>query len=160
MDIPARLRSVSEIWKPTRRLIQEGIRDEDDEKLFEHDTDRDRRRHDRRVRTAAATASPVDFAAADGIESRHDSGRRRGYQHLVRRARRDARGSAQGIITFISGGIGVLAGNTFSAIIVDRYRQGTIIEWNQVWEVPLVVSGAMMLVFVLLFKPPPQARPS
>jgi MFS family permease len=76
--------------------------------------------------------------------------------YLDREAPPHLRGSAQGIITFISGGIGVLAGNTFSAIIVDRYRQGTIIDWTSVWEVPLAVCSVMMLAFVLLFRTPAQ----
>jgi len=79
--------------------------------------------------------------------------------YLDREAPPHLRGSAQGIITFISGGIGVLAGNTFSAIVVDRYRQGTMIDWNQVWLVPLFVCCGMMFVFILLFKPPPKAHP-
>lgn len=75
--------------------------------------------------------------------------------YLDREAPPHLRGSAQGIITFVSGGIGVLAGNMFSAAVVDRYRQGTIIDWTPVWEVPLVVCSAMMLAFALFFKPPP-----
>ena len=39
--------------------------------------------------------------------------------YLDREAPPHLRGSAQGIITFVAGGIGVLAGNTFSAEIVD-----------------------------------------
>jgi MFS family permease len=78
--------------------------------------------------------------------------------YLDREAPPHLRGSAQGIITFISGGIGVLAGNAFSAVVVDRYRQGTIIEWDKVWEVPLVVCAAMMLIFVLLFQTPKVSR--
>lgn len=78
--------------------------------------------------------------------------------YLDREAPPHLRGSAQGIITFVSGGAGVLAGNAFSAAVVDRYRQGTIIEWNKVWEVPLVVCAAMLLVFVLLFRTPKESR--
>ena len=78
--------------------------------------------------------------------------------YLDREAPPHLRGSAQGIITFISGGIGVLTGNAFSSIVVDRYRQGTIIDWNKVWEVPLVVCVGAMLVFVLLFQTPKVSR--
>jgi hypothetical protein len=78
--------------------------------------------------------------------------------YLDREAPPHLRGSAQGIITFISSGVGVLTGNAFSAIVVDRYREGTIIDWNKVWEVPLFVCAGMMLVFVLLFQPPKVSR--
>jgi hypothetical protein len=78
--------------------------------------------------------------------------------YLDREAPPHLRGSAQGIITFISGGAGVLCGNAFSAIVVDRYREGTIVDWSQVWEVPLVVCVGMMFVFVALFQPPKVSR--
>jgi len=78
--------------------------------------------------------------------------------YLDREAPPHLRGSAQGIITFISGGVGVLTGNAFSAVVVDRFRQGTIIEWSKVWEVPLVVCSAMLLLFVMLFHPPKVSR--
>ena len=78
--------------------------------------------------------------------------------YLDREAPPHLRGSAQGIITFVAGGIGVLAGNTFSSAVVDRYREGTIIDWTSVWEVPLVFCTASLAAFVVLFKPPPSRR--
>lgn len=79
--------------------------------------------------------------------------------YLDREAPPHLRGSAQGIITFIASGIGVLAGNSLSSQIVDRHREGTVIDWAPVWEVPLVVCGLLMMAFVLFFKPPPERSP-
>jgi nucleoside transporter len=63
------------------------------------------------------------------------------------------RASAQGIITFVAGGVGVWAGNTFAGLVVDHHRVGTIIDWRPVWSVPLAGSAAAMVVFMLLFRP-------
>ena len=78
--------------------------------------------------------------------------------YLDREAPPHLRGSAQGIITFVSSGIGVLVGNMFSAAVVDRYRQGTIIDWTPVWEVPLVVCSVVLVAFAVLFQPPLEKR--
>jgi MFS family permease len=75
--------------------------------------------------------------------------------YLDREAPPHLRASAQGIITFVSGGVGVWAGNAFAATVVDRYRVGTVIDWQGVWVVPLVVCSAIVLAFALLFYPPP-----
>jgi hypothetical protein len=78
--------------------------------------------------------------------------------YLDREAPPHLRGSAQGIITFVASGVGVFAGNSFSAAVVDRYRQGTVIDWSSVWEVPLVICTAAIIAFAILFKPPPEKR--
>jgi nucleoside transporter len=75
--------------------------------------------------------------------------------YLDREAPPHLRASAQGIITFVSGGVGVWAGNMFTGLVVDRYRVGAVIDWRSVWEVPLVVSSVLLVAFVVLFKPPP-----
>lgn len=76
--------------------------------------------------------------------------------YLDREAPRHLRASAQGIITFVSGGIGVWAGNTFTAWVIDRHRAGTAIDWQAVWEIPLGVGVALLVAFLILFKPPPE----
>lgn len=74
--------------------------------------------------------------------------------YLDREAPSHLRASAQGIITFISGGVGVWAGNTFAAGVVDHYRVGTTIDWHAVWLVPLAVCTAIVVAFALFFYPP------
>jgi len=78
--------------------------------------------------------------------------------YLDREAPPHLRGSAQGIITFIAGGIGVLAGNSVSAAIVDRCREGTVIDWTPVWEMPLAVCAVLVIAFLLFFRPPPERK--
>ena len=74
--------------------------------------------------------------------------------YLDREAPPHLRGSAQGIITFIAGGVGVWAGNMFTGWVVDRYRVGTAIDWTSVWEVPLAVLAVVFVAFLVLFRPP------
>jgi MFS family permease len=75
--------------------------------------------------------------------------------YLDREAPPHLRASAQGIITFVSGGVGVWVGNAFAAAVVDRHRVGTVIDWQAVWVVPLVVCSVVVLAFAFLFYPPP-----
>jgi nucleoside transporter len=79
--------------------------------------------------------------------------------YLDREAPAHLRASVQGIITFVSGGVGVWAGNTFAGLVVDHHRTGTVIDWRPVWLVPWVGSTAALVVFVLFFRPPPERKP-
>ena len=78
--------------------------------------------------------------------------------YLDREAPPHLRASAQGIITFVSGGVGVWAGNVFAGLVVDHHRAGTVIDWRPVWLVPLVgsVGGAGRVRPVLPATPGPE----
>jgi nucleoside transporter len=73
--------------------------------------------------------------------------------YLDREAPPHLRASAQGIITFVSGGVGTWVGNLFAGWVVDRYRVGTVIDWGAVWLVPLGVCVAVLAAFLVLFHP-------
>jgi MFS family permease len=75
--------------------------------------------------------------------------------YLDREAPPALRASAQGILTFASGGAGVWAGNLFAGAVVDAYRTGTVVDWPGVWAVPLVGCLAAAVIFLLFFRPPP-----
>jgi len=75
--------------------------------------------------------------------------------YLDREAPPHLRASAQGIITFVSGGVGVWAGNTFAAAVVDHYRVGTTIDWHATWLIPLGVCAVVVAAFAAFFYPPP-----
>ena len=74
--------------------------------------------------------------------------------YLDREAPPHLRASAQGIITFISGGVGVWAGNMFAGWVVDANRVGTVVDWHRVWQVPLVGCTVILLAFIAFFRPP------
>ena len=76
--------------------------------------------------------------------------------YLDREAPPHLRASAQGIITFVSGGIGVWAGNVLAGVVVDSQRTGTIIAWPAVWIVPFIGCAIVFVAFAVFFKPPPE----
>jgi len=77
-----------------------------------------------------------------------------GATYLDREAPPHLRASAQGIITFVSGGVGVWAGNLLAGAVVDRHRVGTAIDWAAVWHVPLAACVLLLVAFAALFHPP------
>jgi hypothetical protein len=78
--------------------------------------------------------------------------------YLDREAPPHLRASAQGIVTFVAGGLGPWAGNLTAAAVVDRYRDGTVIDWPGVWLVAFAGNAVLFVAFVLLFRPPEPDR--
>jgi nucleoside transporter len=76
--------------------------------------------------------------------------------YLDREAPPHLRASAQGIITFVSSGIGVWVGNMFAGRVVDRHRVGTMMDWHEIWLVPCVACAVLLVAFAALFHPPPE----
>jgi nucleoside transporter len=76
--------------------------------------------------------------------------------YLDREAPPQLRASAQGILTFVQGGLGVWVGNLVAGRVVDAHRDGPAIDWPTVWQIPLVVCTAALVVFALFFRPPPE----
>jgi MFS family permease len=74
--------------------------------------------------------------------------------YLDREAPPHLRASAQGILTFVQGGLGVWVGNLWAGHVVDAHRNGPAIDWPAVWQTPLVVCTAALVVFALWFRPP------
>lgn len=75
--------------------------------------------------------------------------------YLDREAPPHLRSSAQGIITFVAGGVGVWVGNMAAGAVVDQHRVGTSIDWQAIWQIPLGVCLALWIAFMVFFKPPP-----
>ena len=64
--------------------------------------------------------------------------------------------SAQGFITVVTYGLGMLIGSWASGIVVDHYTQvqgtETIHLWKSIWWVPAIMAVAVTVLFALLFK--------
>ncbi|HLZ91842.1 MAG TPA: hypothetical protein VKQ28_09015, partial [Candidatus Acidoferrum sp.] len=60
------------------------------------------------------------------------------------------RAAAQGLITFITYGIGMFIGSWICGRVVDRYAKslpnGVLHDWRSIWMVPAIAS-ALVLVF-------------
>ena len=68
------------------------------------------------------------------------------------------RAAAQGLLNFVTNGLGYFIGAYVSGQVVDAYRlsDGTH-DWYRIWLVPAAAAGVIMVVFALLFRPsPPQ----
>ena len=66
------------------------------------------------------------------------------------------RAAAQGLITFITYGIGMFLGSYLSGWVVDLYAKTTAAgvphEWRAIWMVPAIGSAIVLLIFLLGFR--------
>ncbi len=72
-------------------------------------------------------------------------------------APRSIQASAQGFITFITYGVGMLIGSLVSGRVVEAYQvmQGTEIaghDWRSIWIVPAAMAFVVIVLFALLFR--------
>jgi len=64
-----------------------------------------------------------------------------------------SKSAAQGFITLATYGVGMLLGSLLSGRIVDAHQvPGGLHDWSAIWLIPAAIAGAVLLVFVLLFK--------
>ncbi len=79
-----------------------------------------------------------------------------------------ARAAAQGLLTVVTYGLGMLVGSWLSGWVVDSFRdvlpQAVIHHWRMIWLVPAIFSAAVLLLFLLFFhdvmRKPVQGKPS
>jgi nucleoside transporter len=79
-----------------------------------------------------------------------------GQIYVDQKAPGNVRAAAQGFITFVTYGIGMLIGSWLSGKIVDQYATssgGTVMHnWQQIWLVPAAGAGAVLILFALFFR--------
>jgi nucleoside transporter len=80
------------------------------------------------------------------------------YLYVDRQAPPNLRASAQGMITFITLGVGMFLGNLLAGGVVENYKTGDQVEWSAVWLVPLVGSVIATILFGLFFHEPKEAK--
>ncbi|GAB2465022.1 MFS transporter [Hymenobacter qilianensis] len=69
--------------------------------------------------------------------------------------------SAQGFITLATYGVGMLIGTLLSGRIFDNYQLSEgVHDWRMIWLIPAGIAGAVVLLFLLLFKDRPQDQGS
>jgi nucleoside transporter len=71
------------------------------------------------------------------------------------------RAAAQGLLNFVTNGLGYFIGAYVSGQVVDAYRlaDGTH-DWRNIWMVPAAASAVIMVMFVALFRPSTPAPPA
>ena len=74
------------------------------------------------------------------------------------------KGAAQGLINFVTNGVGYFIGAYVSGRVVEAYRTtlpggGAGHDWRAIWIVPAVAALAIAIVFAFLFRPRTAVRP-
>ena len=72
------------------------------------------------------------------------------------------RAAAQGLIAFVTLGVGLFIGSWVSGRVVDAYSivgpNGTVThDWRSIWLVPAAGAAIILVVFAILFRPKPAA---
>jgi nucleoside transporter len=71
------------------------------------------------------------------------------------------RAAAQGLLNFVTNGLGYFIGAYVSGQVVDAYRlTGGTHDWHRIWLVPAAAAAAIMVMFALLFRPSTPSRPA
>ena len=85
-----------------------------------------------------------------------------GQIYVDRRAPADLRAAAQGLIAFVTLGVGMFIGSWASGRVVDAYSlTGGGHAWDRIWLVPAAGAAAVLVLFALLFRSAePEAQPS
>ena len=79
-----------------------------------------------------------------------------GRMYVDSRANAQIRGAAQGLHAFVTLGAGMFIGSWLSGVVGQHYTQTTgtssVHNWQAIWLIPAVLSGALAVLFALLFR--------
>ncbi|MEC7775187.1 MAG: hypothetical protein VYC32_03740, partial [Planctomycetota bacterium] len=72
-------------------------------------------------------------------------------------ARKEIRGAAQGLLVFVTLGLGLGIGSKISGWIVDYYKDPATgnHDWQAIWMWPAGMAAVVLVLFGLLFRDPP-----
>jgi nucleoside transporter len=69
------------------------------------------------------------------------------------------RAAAQGLLNFVTNGVGYFIGAFVSGRVVDAYKlTETTHQWRQIWLVPAAGAAVILVLFALAFRPGPPGR--
>jgi len=76
-----------------------------------------------------------------------------GQIYVDRKAPGDLRAAAQGLIAFVTLGVGMFIGSWASGRVVDAFAlPGGGHAWDRIWLVPAAGAAAVLLLFAVLFR--------
>jgi nucleoside transporter len=77
-----------------------------------------------------------------------------GQIYVDQKAPTHMRAAAQGFITFVTYGVGMLIGSWLSGRVVDAYAlpAGAGHDWQTIWLVPAAMAGVVLALFALFFR--------
>lgn len=79
-----------------------------------------------------------------------------GQIYIDRKAAPELRAAAQGLITFLTYGVGMFVGSWVSGYVVEHYTlqvsaTGPVYAWHSIWIFASVCSGVILLLFLVFF---------
>ena len=77
-----------------------------------------------------------------------------GQIYVDTKAPPDMRAAAQGLIAFVTLGVGMFIGSWLSGRVVDLYAEGGVPlahDWTRIWLVPAVWAGLVLILFAVFF---------
>ena len=83
-----------------------------------------------------------------------------GQIYVDERAPADLRSAAQGLIAFVTLGVGMFIGSWASGRVVDAYAVAGGHDWARIWLVPAAGALAVLLLFAALFRVPQASKPA
>ncbi len=75
-----------------------------------------------------------------------------GQIYVDEKAPPDLRAAAQGLIAFVTLGVGMFIGSWLSGAVVDFHAQADGHLWDQIWIVPAVWATVVLVLFALFFR--------
>jgi nucleoside transporter len=79
-----------------------------------------------------------------------------GQIYVDKKANAEIRGQAQGLIVFVTYGVGMLVGAQIAGMVYNSYLKGaeslTLAQWQSFWWLPAIFAAGVLLFFVALFK--------
>jgi nucleoside transporter len=81
-----------------------------------------------------------------------------GQIYVDQKAPADLRAAAQGLIAFVTLGVGMFIGSYLSGMVVDRFAVGDHHAWRCIWLVPAAGAAGVLILFALFFRTDRQAR--
>jgi nucleoside transporter len=75
-----------------------------------------------------------------------------GQIYIDRKAPVSLRAAAQGLMTFITYGVGMFVGSWLSGAVVEHYTLGVGHDWRAIWLFPAAASVAVLVLFLMTFK--------
>ncbi|MEE3199233.1 MAG: MFS transporter, partial [Planctomycetota bacterium] len=81
-----------------------------------------------------------------------------GQIYVDKMARKEIRGAAQGLLVFVTLGLGLGIGSKVSGWIVDYYKDPVTgnHDWQTIWMWPAGMAAVVLVIFGLLFRDPPK----
>ena len=74
-----------------------------------------------------------------------------GQIYVDKKAPPEVRAAAQGLIAFVTLGVGMFIGSWLSGTVVDLYVEADGHAWDRIWLVPAVCAAAVLILFAVFF---------